>query len=502
MSFKGKGVDITSGDEKMGNGLTILQQSPHDRQSQGCGLPASLGISDQPSKWVPSRYNVRAAGEDGSLVLWNTLSGSISVFEPERVPLVKKALKRSGFEAREKGLVKYLTDRGFLVSQGTNEYRQFQMKFGKQQFRSDALELILMPSEDCNFRCHYCYEDFARGTMKPEVRQGIRKLVEERIRKLSYLEVSWFGGEPLYGWPAIEELAPFFKEKVDEYDISYHGHMTTNGYLLTPDTAEKLLRWGVTSYQITVDGAEEDHNKSRPARDGSGTFAQIYSNLVSLSQRDDEFHITVRVNVDQDNHSRVEELLSKLERDIGSDSRYTMSYQNVSKWGGDNDENLNVCGTDDSVRIMRQLVAATKAKGLNLPTLKGINRFGGDVCYAVRPYNYLIGAAGQVMKCTIMLDKDPANVVGQITPEGVLELNDDRMALWTEPSFETDTQCQKCLFLPNCGSGYCPLPKIEGNSERSKCVPQRSNPKGMLMQLVKETKGSDSERLVEVTAGG
>jgi uncharacterized protein len=342
-----------------------------------------------------------------------------------------------------------------------------------------------MPSEDCNFRCKYCYEDFVRGTMRPDVRLGIRNLVEKRVKYLDRLAVSWFGGEPLYGWEAIEELAPFFHDIAERHEISFNGHMTTNGYLLTPDVAEKLLSWRVTAYQITLDGAPEDHDRSRPGRDGSGTFAQIYENLISLASRPDRFHIKIRVNLSPDNAPRIHELLDRLQADLGGDSRFELSFQTVSRWGGQNNDNIEVCGSEDRSRLMNDLIAAAKERGLNLPTITEINRLGGNICYAARPYNYLIGAVGQVMKCTILLDKDPANVVGKITADGNLVLDNDRFAAWTEPVFERDTQCQKCLFLPSCAGAYCPLPRIQ--EEGRKCVPERKDPKGAVRQLAKES---------------
>ncbi|PPU93786.1 hypothetical protein XalbCFBP2523_04890 [Xanthomonas albilineans] len=36
--------------------------------------------------------------------------------------------------------------------------------------------LILLPTEKCNFRCTYCYEDFATGRMQPKVVEGIKAL--------------------------------------------------------------------------------------------------------------------------------------------------------------------------------------------------------------------------------------------------------------------------------------------------------------------------------------
>lgn len=462
--------------------FNILRQSPHDLRDgavEGARPARDLAVI----KWKASRYNIRARSEDGGFILWNTLSNSISVFRGAQIPLVESALR--GVEAREKGTVKYLVDRGFLIREGVNEYRQFQSRFGAQHYCNNALELILMASEDCNFRCHYCYEDFVRGTMRPEVRSGIKKLVEKRVKYLDRLSVSWFGGEPLYGWEAIEELAPFFKEIADRHELSFYGHMTTNGYLLTPDVAARLLSWGVTSYQITLDGVPEDHDRSRPGRDGSGTFAQIYENLLSIAKHPDEFDITIRINLSPGNAPRINELLDRIKTDLGGDPRFNLSFQSVSRWGGSNDANLEVCGAEDGSRLIDNLLSAAKKKGLVLPTITHVNRFGSNVCYAARPYNYLIGAAGQVMKCTIMLDKDPANVVGTITAEGELILDNDRFAEWTEPVFERDTQCQKCLFLPSCAGAYCPMPRIQGGDR--KCVPERSDPKGTARQLVEES---------------
>jgi len=35
-----------------------------------------------------------------------------------------------------------------------------------------SLQLILMPTEACNFRCTYCYEDFNHNQMRPELVRG------------------------------------------------------------------------------------------------------------------------------------------------------------------------------------------------------------------------------------------------------------------------------------------------------------------------------------------
>jgi uncharacterized protein len=473
----------------------ILQGSPHDLN------PLHLeGPSSAPSQhWVPSRYNVRATAEDGRLVLWNTLSGKMTVFKPEDCAPVLELLQKKGFESPKRSVVEYLVARGYLVRKDVDEFRQFQQLFGQEHYRTDALELILLASEDCNFRCNYCYEDFARGTMIPEVRAGIKKLVEKRIKKLNRLHVSWFGGEPLYGWQAVEDLAPFFLEIAEENEVPFTANMTTNGYLLTPDVADKLLSWQVRNFQVTLDGLAEHHNHSRVARDGSPTFDQILNNLKSLAQRDEQFQVLLRVNFDRVNAPGLSAFVDLLSKELGNDARFSLFLKAVGKWGGVNDAKLDVCGGDESAAIQRDILAQARRQGLHFGSLRDAARMGSKVCYAARPYNFLIGATGKVMKCTIVLDKSDYNVVGRLTPEGELELDGDRMALWTEPAFEQDSQCRKCVVLPNCQGISCPLIRIEEHTQP--CISTRKNPKGELLAIL-DAPGHQGRRVPVMSGNG
>jgi len=453
----------------------ILKQSPHDTE-----LPPHEPLPAEAAQyWVPSRYNVRAIAEDGRLVLWNTLSGSLTAFKAEDLETVIGLLERRGFEAPKEKAVKYLVERGYLVRKGVDEYRQFQQLFGRQHYRTDVLELILMPSEDCNFRCTYCYEDFARGTMTPEVCEGIKKLVRKRAKRLNSLNINWFGGEPLYGWEAIKDLAPFFVEVADQHEVPFSSGMTTNGYLLTPEVADQLFSWRIRNFQITLDGLPEHHNHSRPGRDGSPTFERIFDNLKSLARRDEEFHVRLRINFDQVNAGGLPKLIEMLAEEFRNDPRFNIAMHAVGKWGGPNDASLDVCGAEDSAHIRRDILAEAKRQGLNFGTLRDSLKVGSQVCYAARPYNFLIGATGKVMKCTVVLDKDDYNVVGRITPAGDLELDADRMALWTEPVFEQDTQCRRCAMLPTCQGLHCPLVRFEQNTQP--CISTRGNPREELL---------------------
>jgi len=466
--------------------LNVLHHSPHDLATAPALADPAVASRQH---WVASRYTVRATAEDGRLILWNSLSGKITAIKAQDREAVLGLLTRSGFEAPKAGVVKYLVDRGYLVRKDADEYRKFQQTFGQQHYRSDVLELILMPSEDCNFRCTYCYEDFKRGTMLPEVREGLKNLVRQRIKKLNRLHISWFGGEPLYGFEAIEDLAPFFVEIAKEHEVFYSSQMTTNGYLLTPEVFEKLLAWRVTSYQITMDGLAEHHNHSRIARDGSPTFERIFENLKAMAQRDDSFHVTLRVNIDRSNSAGLPEFLDMLAAEFSDDPRFVLHFKTVGKWGGSNDANLDVCTSDESAYIREAMTAQALQNGLRVESFKDIARVGSQVCYAARPYNLLVGATGKIMKCTIVLDKEDYNIVGRVLPDGMLQIDADRMSLWTEPAFESDTQCQKCVVLPTCSGISCPLIRIESGNRP--CIEARTTAKASLVkfQLAPATTG-------------
>jgi uncharacterized protein len=474
--------------------LNVLKESPLDSTSAWHQEPSS---SNAARKWVPSRYTVRATTAEGDLLLWNSLSGSMNLFQGSQGEEVREALRKPGLAAPREGLIKYLIDRGYLIEESANEFRQVQLAFGQKQYRSDALELILLTSEDCNFRCTYCYEDFARGTMLPWVREGVKNLLRKRIQGLKYFSVSYFGGEPLYGFPAIEDLAPYFIEMSREHDVTLSSSITTNGYLLTPEVAAKLLTWGVNHYQITVDGAPEDHDCSRPARDGRGTFETILANLKSLKLRPEPYRVDLRVNFDRKNHSNMSHFFDIVTREFQGDPRYQLRFRAVGRWGGANDANLDVCGSDEKHKVKKQLEDEARRRGLKAADgFLELNHFGSEVCYAARPYNLIVGASGKLMKCTIVLDKEDHNVVGSIDANGELVLNQDRMALWTEPAFESDGKCQKCVVLPLCHGMHCPLVRME--EHRSPCTPTRLNAKERLLETY-ETR--QRERVAEQAQG-
>jgi uncharacterized protein len=450
---------------------------------KACATPNLVQIEPQ-SRWVPSRFNARAVRPDGQTVLWNSFTGALTSFGAHHRNDLEESLSQSGFSGPLRGLRRYLHERGYLVRAEENQLRQAEVLINSQHFRNDILELILLASEDCNLRCEYCYEDFLRGTMQPWVREGIRRLVQNRIVNCREFTVGWFGGEPLFGFEAIEDLAPFFVQICEKYQVQFASHMTTNGYLLTPEIAGKLLLWNIRDFQITLDGTAEMHNRKRKGRGGQDTFDVIYGNLLSLKEQKETFSVTIRMNFDRENKDNLHELLELLGKSFAGDSRFVLKFQAIGQWGGPQDEHLEVCGFQEKKETLVLLSQSATANGLRMdePFHDGASP-GKQVCYAARPYNYLVGADGKIMKCTIVLDKKDYNVVGKLTADGSLEMDYDKYALWTHPAFASDGHCKACQLLPNCQGMHCPLIRIE--EDKSPCPPMKRNLRNVLLDASK-----------------
>jgi uncharacterized protein len=101
------------------------------------------------------------------------------------------------------------------------------------------------------------------------------------------------------------------------------------------------------------------------------------------------------------------------------------------------------------------------------------------------------------MKCTIALYDLEENVVGQLHPDGTLEVQDEQMAHWVAPHFESDTLCKSCYVLPGCQGAACPLTRVK--SGHRTCCGVKQNLKHEMRFTLRPTARPERE-LAEMAA--
>lgn len=297
------------------------------------------------------------------------------------------------------------------------------------------LGLVLMPTEACNFRCTYCYEDFALGRMAPALVRGVKALLSARAAGLDELHLSWFGGEPLLALDIVVEV----QEHVQALERAHPGlrassDMTTNAWRLTPNVFEQLAGLGVRRYQITLDGPRALHDRRRRRAGGQGSFERIWGNLVAMHASDHAFDTTLRLHVDRENVEALRELVDAIRTTFGADPRFSIHLRPLSRFGGPNDAALPVLEHAEDLERFEALKRYVSGEpggrdggpGGGVPSRAA----GADAtCYAARGNSFVVRSDGRLGKCTLALS-DPRNTVGRLGEDGRVEIDPARTQPW------------------------------------------------------------------------
>lgn len=285
------------------------------------------------------------------------------------------------------------------------------------------LHLIVLPTEDCNFRCTYCYEDFKIGRMESATINAIKILINRRVQKLQSLTLSWFGGEPLIARDIVFDVGAYAQQACASKGVVFSSDMTTNGYALNEKTFGGLLNIGVRSFQISLDGLADEHDKTRKLASGKGTFNKIWSNLISMRASEGKFLVMLRVHLHGANFESVKMLLSEINSEFGGDARFTILLKNVGNWGGVGVQKMSLV---TSMNPATDLSAYLEEIGWhkNRQGEQGPNTV--RACYAALPNSFVIRADGSLSKCTVAFD-DARNRVGRINEDGTLLISNESM---------------------------------------------------------------------------
>lgn len=295
------------------------------------------------------------------------------------------------------------------------------------------MELILLPTEKCNFRCTYCYESFEVGRMPSWVIQAVKALVDRRASELDVLSIMWFGGEPLIANDIVLELSEHFAALARTYDgLQYLASMTTNGSRLDLHTAERLVAVGVRSFQVSLDGPKEHHDRTRLRADGAGSFDVIWNNLRQLAQSSLDIDIMLRLHVTPANRPALPEFVRRVRTELLGDTRFSLLFMPVAHLGGPNDDAFEVLRNDEIRATLMDLTAIADGRATSATTERGASSLGAmDVCYAAKPNSFVVRANGSLAKCTVGFD-EPGNSIGRIRRDGTVTIRDAALAPWLQ----------------------------------------------------------------------
>ena len=195
---------------------------------------------------------------NNTLYLYNSLKGSNSltkITNPDMINWINKMINSGNYYDGNSNIIQLLQEIEFIKDISIKEEKK-QRRLKRIQIETSAdLFLTIMPTTNCNFRCAYCYEEYEPKIMSEITQQNLINFVVKKLNRCRNLFVNWFGGEPLLAIDTIKSLSSEFIKITHALKKGYLASMTTNGYLLTPETVKDFLRYKIVDYQITLEHA-------------------------------------------------------------------------------------------------------------------------------------------------------------------------------------------------------------------------------------------------------
>lgn len=408
-----------------------------------------------------SKYNFITNNENGDYVICNLIKGPKSLrIIPTKYRELVDILSKSGTvitDSSNPELEQY-RNMGYLTDENTDELETIDLMYD-EVINEHNLQLTIMSTGQCNFRCKYCYEDYKKGAMSEDVQKKVLKYIQKQLSSFTKISIEWFGGEPLVGINVIENIMTQVDKMCTARKTRYSSSMTTNAYLLTPDVFEKLYNLKIYSYQITLDGTKEQHDTQRVLVNGQGTFDRILNNLLFIRdhKKFSQTRIAIRVNVTKSIAEHLPDFLQLYKQEFGDDKRFTLLLKEAGNLGGN-----NITGFEDNLLTNENTGIHDLIKTHDLFDRADYDLNGAirvlipmsTICYASQKNSYVIDSEGVVFKCTVHFD-EKCNQVGYIDDNGNMVLDPHAHSLWYKRKKELSTTCRECKILPLCYGGGC-----------------------------------------------
>lgn len=130
---------------------------------------------------------------------------------------------------------------------------------------------ILNYSNKCNFTCPHCYTGSGSGEYSdPQLSMDDLRSLADQADSLGVYEIDIQGGEPL----AFPNLFSILESLITS---RFYVYITTNGWLMTQDLADRLANSGVDRISVSIDSfSAESHDAFRNKQ---GSFERAFNAL-------------------------------------------------------------------------------------------------------------------------------------------------------------------------------------------------------------------------------
>ena len=395
-------------------------------------------------KW--SRFNHITKSSKYGNFIFNSVTNSFVKVENE---LLDKLMNVQNWNIElnsiDEPLQSMLVNHRIIVPDHYDEDIIRQKKYLKavSSFNTNYVGLTVATTTACNFKCPYCYEEgVVANNMSIEVESAILSHIKSIHKPV---EITWYGGEPLMNWLTIERITTALSAMRNDVDYI----LITNGYLLTPEKCDFFANVKLKHIQITIDGLECTHNKTRILKNNAGSYSTIMNNIDYALKALPNTFISIRVNIGHHNKEEYPKLRNEIYTrwkdyrcNIGVHFAFIVDYQGCSP---------NCLSTCQRLEYISELFHSH-----NIISRDIIPENNTGICCANKYDSFVIGPDGFLYKCWVDIGKKD-KIVGTIFDLPKISNLKILSDYYGEDKYSSQ-KCLNCFMLPLCG-GLCPAAK-------------------------------------------
>jgi len=139
-----------------------------------------------------SRFNAWTYTENHELILYNSMTGALAVFEKPQSNKVLIALEKNQVPSIPAELMSILVEDGYIIESGIDELKKINNLVNERQELTDEYFFSILLNLDCNFKCFYCFESHTGEYLDDTVSQKIISMIDKASKSAKKISVDWY----------------------------------------------------------------------------------------------------------------------------------------------------------------------------------------------------------------------------------------------------------------------------------------------------------------------
>ena len=392
-----------------------------------------------------SNYNIIKEYDDDILIYNSYTKASLFLEKNSNIDVFNNI---KYFDKLDDETKKILINNGFVIDEKRDELKELEYMFTKVYFNNDFLNVVLVPSLGCNFKCPYCFEK-GQTNFKENVREYfkiLKKYGKKYFKEYKVIQFSLFGGEPLVYYNDVKKFLDWVKKDSKVNNYKYITSIVTNGSLLTEKITKELIDHNMFSLQITLDSDKKTHDSLRIYKNDKPSFDILINKikmLLDVTKKEKDFIFNLRINLLNCDTMNLKETLLRFEPKYRSRINLLIrAVYKTSEFKGDNNNNVS---------DLRKFYDIALSMGYKI--VKNTYHYQSCEGCADTKFFYLLPDLS-MWKCVNDLNYKEA-CFGYINSNGDPFIDERKTTNWYHNASNCFSlkECRECKLLPDCLGG-------------------------------------------------